>query len=215
MRGYKVAAGALAAMTVAAALSATPTAHASDFGVELNGTYHYHANGDFALVNEVRKDMPTIDETWTLSSSCVSPIECEGTATSSAGWTARLWYGYPNAYWVVDRNIPEWQFCPGGAVAPGEQRFQFWGFDPVAGERKMNDHGLPGGPPADEQPERLVRHQQAARHRDTDEAGAVGCLAPSQIGSRSFHDLGACPAATFVSVCTCPSGVTNCPVFGS
>ncbi|WP_176560940.1 hypothetical protein [Mycobacterium neglectum] len=138
MGGHKIAAGVVAAMSVAATLSATPAAHASDFGVELNGTYRYYANGDFALVNEVRKTMPTIDETWTLSSSCVSPIECEGTATSSAGWSARLWYGYPNAYWVVDRNIPEWQFCPGGAIAPGEQRFQFWGFDPVSTERRMN-----------------------------------------------------------------------------
>ena len=138
MRGHKIAAGVLATMTVAATLSAIPAAHASDFGVELNGTYHYHADGDIALVNEVKKQMPTIDETWTLSSSCVSPIECEGTATSSAGWTARLWYGYPNTYWVVDRNIPEWQFCPNGMVAPGEQRFQFWGFDPVRTERKMN-----------------------------------------------------------------------------
>jgi hypothetical protein len=137
MRGHKIAAGAAVAITVAATLSATPAAHASDFGNELNGTYRYHANGDFALVNDVRKDMPTIDETWTLSSSCVSPVECEGTAVSSAGWTARLWYGYPNTYWVVDRNIPEWQFCPGGGVAPGEQRFQFWGFDPVPGERNM------------------------------------------------------------------------------
>ncbi|BBY92847.1 hypothetical protein MGALJ_25160 [Mycobacterium gallinarum] len=134
MRGHKIAAGALAALTVAATLSGTPTARASDFGVELNGTYHYHANGDIALVNDVKKQMPTIDETWTLSSSCVSPVECEGTATSSAGWTARLWYGYPNTYWVVDRNIPEWQFCPGGGVAPGEQRFQFSGVDVVAEE---------------------------------------------------------------------------------
>ena len=95
MRGHTIAAGVVAAMTVAATLSATP-AHASDFGVELNGTYRYYANGDFALVNQVRKNVPTIDETWTLSSSCVSPVECEGTATSSAGWSARLWYGYPN-----------------------------------------------------------------------------------------------------------------------
>jgi hypothetical protein len=134
MRGHKIAAVAAAAVAVAATVSATPVAHASDFGVELNGTYHYHANGDIALVNDVKKQMPTIDETWTLSSSCVSPVECEGTATSSAGWTARLWYGYPNTYWVVDRNIPEWQFCPGGGVAPGEQRFQFSGVDVVAEE---------------------------------------------------------------------------------
>lgn len=138
MGGHKITAGALAAMTVAAGLAtAAPAAHASDFGIELNGTYHYYANGEFAKVNEVFKNVPTVDETWTLSSSCVSPIECEGTAISSAGWTARLWYGYPNTYWVVDRDIPEWQFCPDGLVAPGEQRFQFWGFDPIATERHM------------------------------------------------------------------------------
>jgi hypothetical protein len=137
MRGFTIAAGAVAAMTVAAGLGATPVAQASDFGIALNGTYHFRADGNFAQVNDVRKDMPTIDETWTLSSDCVSPIQCEGTAVSSAGWTARLWYGYPNGYWVVDRTIADWQFCPGGGVAPGEQRFQFWGFDPVATERNM------------------------------------------------------------------------------
>ena len=120
MRGYNIAAGAIAAMTVAAGLSVAPAAQATDFGIALNGTYHFHANGDFALVNDVRKDMPTIDETWTLSSDCVSPVECEGTAVSSAGWTARLWYGYPNMYWVVDRTIADWQFCPGRErVLPG------------------------------------------------------------------------------------------------
>jgi hypothetical protein len=140
MRGHKIAAPAfaVAAMTIAATLSATPAAHADDHGVALNGTYRVTTNGDFAKVNEVRKNVPTIVETWTLSSDCVSPIECEGTATSSAGWSARLWYGYPNAYWVVDRNIAEWQFCPGGAIAPGEQRFQFWGYDPISGERIMS-----------------------------------------------------------------------------
>ncbi|MDG5483984.1 Rv2253/PknI dimerization domain-containing protein [Mycolicibacterium gadium] len=145
MRGYKIAGGVVTALTVAATVGTIPTAHASDFGMELNGTYHYHANGDIALVNDVKKQMPTIDETWTLSSSCVSPVECEGTATSSAGWSARLWYGYPNTYWVVDRNIPEWQFCPGGGVAPGEQRFQFSGVDVVAEEsNKRNTNFLVG-----------------------------------------------------------------------
>lgn len=138
MRGHTIAAVAVVAITVAASLNAgAPTAYASNFGNELNGTYRVTTNGEFAKVNEVFKDVPTIVETWTLSSSCVSPIECEGTAASSAGWTARLWYGYPNAYWVVDRDIPDWQFCPDGLVAPGEQRFQFWGFDPISTERDM------------------------------------------------------------------------------
>lgn len=138
MRGHTIAAVAVVAITVAASLNAgAPTAYASNFGNELNGTYRVTTNGEFAKVNEVFKDVPTIVETWTLSSSCVSPIECEGTAASSAGWTARLWYGYPNTYWVVDRDIPDWQFCPDGLVAPGEQRFQFWGFAPISGERDM------------------------------------------------------------------------------
>jgi hypothetical protein len=112
-------------------------ARASDFGVEINGTYRVTTDGGWAQVNDVYKDEPTIVETWTMSSSCVSPVECEGTAVSSGGWTARLWYGFPNFYWVVDRNIPQWQFCPDGTTAPGEQRFQFAGFDPIATERIM------------------------------------------------------------------------------
>ena len=52
MRGFTIAAGAVAAMTVAASLAATPAANASDFGVALNGTFHYRGNGDFALVND-------------------------------------------------------------------------------------------------------------------------------------------------------------------
>ena len=67
--------------------------------------------------------MPTIDETWTLSSSCVSPIECEGTATSSAGWTARLWYGYPNVYWVVDRTFPIGSSAPAAGPLPASRGF--------------------------------------------------------------------------------------------
>jgi hypothetical protein len=134
---HKIAAGALRAIVIAASLAVTPVARASDFGVEINGTYRVTTDGGWAQVNDVYKDEPTIVETWTMSSSCVSPVECEGTAVSSGGWTARVWYGFPNFYWVVDRNIPQWQFCPDGTTAPGEQRFQFAGFDPIATERIM------------------------------------------------------------------------------
>ncbi len=157
MRGFTIAAGAIAAMTVAASLSVNPFGAGIDFGVELNGAYHYHANGDFALVNDVRKDMPTIDETWTLTSDCVSPVECEGTAVSSAGWTARLWYGYPNAYWVVDRTIPEWQFCPGRGRRARRAAVPVLGIRPGGRRAQDGHHELPGGPPADGEPERLMR----------------------------------------------------------
>ena len=51
---------------MAAGLSTAPAAHASDFGVELNGTYRVTTNGELAKTNDVFKDVPTIVETWTI-----------------------------------------------------------------------------------------------------------------------------------------------------
>ncbi|HET6736396.1 hypothetical protein [Mycobacterium sp.] len=137
MRGLKIVVGALAAVTVVGGSGAAPSAHASNYGVELNGTYRMMSDGEWAKTNEVFIDETTVVETWTLSSSCVSPIECEGQVTSDHGWTARLWFGYPNDYWVIDRIIPNWEPCPDGTFAPGEQRFQFYGFEPALGTRDM------------------------------------------------------------------------------
>ncbi len=79
-----VAATALAAI---GSLTATPLAHASNFGIELNGTWRASSNGQWARTNEVYMDEPSssrLDHRLQL----VSPIECTGTIKSDGGWTA-------------------------------------------------------------------------------------------------------------------------------
>ena len=91
MRALGVIGGvATAAMTLLGSLGAAPAAHAKTFGIELNGTWKVISNGEWARTNEVLIDQKTTIENWTISSSCVSPIECNGTVTSDGGWTAPI-----------------------------------------------------------------------------------------------------------------------------
>src|SRR5205823_973649 len=92
MRAVEVTAGALAIAVVGSLGMATP-AHASNYGVELNGTYRVTSNGDWAQTNQVFIDEKTVVQTWTVSSSCTSPITCIGEVTSDQGWTAPLKLG--------------------------------------------------------------------------------------------------------------------------
>ena len=74
-----VAATAIAAL---ASLIVPPSAHAKTFGVELSGTYKVSSDGEFAKTNDVFMDQPSVVETWTANTSCISPIECTGQVTS-------------------------------------------------------------------------------------------------------------------------------------
>ena len=47
------------AMTVLGSLSAAPSAHASNFGIELNGTWRVMQNGEWARTNQVLIDEKT------------------------------------------------------------------------------------------------------------------------------------------------------------
>ena len=87
-----VSAGAASAATIAVfgSLGAAPSAHASNFGVELNGTYRVSSNGEWARTNDVLMDEKMVVQTWTVTTSCVSPIECTGEVHSDQGWTAPL-----------------------------------------------------------------------------------------------------------------------------
>ena len=53
MRGVRVAAGAVTAIAVVGSVGTATPAHASNYGVELNGTYRMISNGDWAKTNEV------------------------------------------------------------------------------------------------------------------------------------------------------------------
>ena len=135
-----VAAGTLA---VLGNLGAPAPAQASDFGVEINGIYRSQSNGSYARTNQVFKDERTVIETWTMSSSCVSPIECSGEVKSDGGWTAPL--VYDGDMWTIDRVIPNWEPCPDGTFADGAQHFLFWSQDPVRNERNPKITTLLGG----------------------------------------------------------------------
>jgi hypothetical protein len=100
-------------------------AQASDYGIELNGTYRVISNGDWAKTNDMFMDEKTVVQAWTVSSSCASPLDCTGEVTSDQGWTAPL--KFINSRWLLRREIPNWMPCPDGTAAPGRQHFLFWG----------------------------------------------------------------------------------------
>ena len=101
-------------------------------------------------------------QTWTVTSSCVSPIECTGEVTSDQGWTAPLRL---DDYWFVDRDIAQL-----GAVSRRHLRHRppdvlFWGINPATERTGLKITELHGGPRHHEDRQRRVRRQQAARHR--------------------------------------------------
>jgi hypothetical protein len=141
MRAVEVTAVALAAIAVVGSVGTATPAHASNYGVELNGTYRVTSNGDWAKTNDVFINEPTVVQTWTVTSSCTSPITCIGEVKSDQGWTAPLKLGGVEApgqvgdYWVVDHIVPNWEPCPDGTAATGAQKFWFWGVDQLTGNR--------------------------------------------------------------------------------
>ena len=146
MRAMGVAAGAAAtAIAVIGSLVTAASAQATDYGVALNGTYRAFSNGEWAQTSAgpngaggamVYIDQPSKMETWTVTSDCISPIQCIGEVRSDAGWTGAL--NFNGDSWRVDRDIPNWQPCPDGTAAPGHQNFALWGFDPTTSEKNKS-----------------------------------------------------------------------------
>jgi hypothetical protein len=137
--------GGMVAMAMAAggALAAAPSAGASNFGVELNGQYRAISNGEWAQRNGVYFDEKSTDEIWTISSSCVSPIECTGDIRSNAGWTSTM--TFEGTYWTAKHEIPSWVPCPDGTFANGLQTLMFWGINPQTSQRVVTITDLLAG----------------------------------------------------------------------
>ena len=123
------------------ALATAPLAQAE--APNLNGAYQAVSNGQFARTNDVFKDERMVVDTWNITTTCKSPIECTGEVASSAGWTAPI--VYDGDVWNVRRAIPNWEPCPDGTFAEGAQNIIFWGIDPVANERRPTFTNLLGG----------------------------------------------------------------------
>jgi hypothetical protein len=135
MRGVRVLGVVSAAVAVVGSVGTATPAYASNYGVELNGNWRVISNGDWAKNNEVFLNEQTVVQTWTMSSSCTSPISCTGTVTSDQGWTAPM--VNRGDYWVVDHDIDNWVPCPDGTAALGHQKFMFWGWNAVTSNRDM------------------------------------------------------------------------------
>lgn len=107
----------LAGVTVAAPAGASP-----EWGI--NGTFAMSSNGDWAKVNSRYEDQPSERETWTISTTCISPTECTGTVNSDAGWSAPIYT--TNSVWYVKRTVPNWRFCADGAAIEGFQEYKLY-----------------------------------------------------------------------------------------
>ena len=124
------------AVTVLANVGLAPVVQADDFGTDISGTWRVYSNGEWARTNDVLIDEKSVLETWTVSTTCVSPIECHGEVTSSLGWsgTARL-----DDYWYVEHEVPNWMPCPNGTFATGYQKFILWGVNRANEQRVTRD----------------------------------------------------------------------------
>jgi hypothetical protein len=90
----------------------------------INGTYAAVSDGNQAKTNEQYRNEAVVRSTWTIETSCTSPVDCTGTVVSDAGWTAPI-YTRTGIFWVK-RTVPGWEKCDDGTAADGLQEFRFY-----------------------------------------------------------------------------------------
>jgi hypothetical protein len=93
--------------------------------VAVNGTFRATSIGDWAQRNDTYFGEPTVVQTWTISSSCDTCLECHGTVTSDQGWTAPL-YMNDGEMWKLKHEVPNWERCEDGSAFTGQQTFYFY-----------------------------------------------------------------------------------------
>src|SRR5690625_1258855 len=78
-------------------------AHAAPEDAALNGTYRATSDGTYAQLNHQLHDMETVTSIWTLTTTCVSRLDCTGTVTSDQGWSAPIKLNF--GQWLVVHEI--------------------------------------------------------------------------------------------------------------
>ena len=98
-------------------LAIAPAATASGEGWGLNGTYAAVSNGDLAQTNDVFRNEATVHSTWTINTTCTTPVDCTGRVVSDAGWSAEVKIArqrirrqtrHPQLGAVSKRHQPRW-----------------------------------------------------------------------------------------------------------
>lgn len=119
---------AAASATLLAAAVISPSgspARASSDDPDLNGTYRATSDGQWATTNDQYHDEPTVTSIWTITTSCVNPMECTGQVTSDQGWSAPAQLVGGNM-WRVTHDVPHWEPCANDLpAATGRQVFRF------------------------------------------------------------------------------------------
>lgn len=110
-------------LAAVASLAGVPAARAQN-DVALNGTFSARSDGLWAKTNEIMVYRDDVTAIWTVTSSCTTFQDCTGTVVSDQGWTADLIY--QSQRWRATHVVDDWQKCPDGTSAPGEQSFTFW-----------------------------------------------------------------------------------------
>jgi len=122
MKMFKASVAAAVTVAVANGWGCTAGASGQDWG--LNGTYIATSNGQWAKTNDIYHDEASIRSTWTISTRCSYPSECEGTVVSDWGWTAPIYM--KSGVWYVKKTVDNWEPCPDGSAGPGLQVFRFY-----------------------------------------------------------------------------------------
>ena len=112
--------------------------------IALNGTYRVTSIGNWAKINDQYNGEPTTVQTWTLSSTCTTYLECDGTVKSDEGWSARL-YMLDGTSWYAIHEVPNWERCQDGTAFTGQQTFYFYPVDPAGtGEYRLGSPVMAG-----------------------------------------------------------------------
>lgn len=110
-------------VALVAIVSPAPVARGTGDSPAINGTFTATSNGEWAQSNDVYHNEATVRSTWTITTTCATPIDCTGTVKSDQGWTAPIYT--TNVQWYVKRELPDWERCADGTTAPGHQVYRF------------------------------------------------------------------------------------------
>jgi hypothetical protein len=105
------------------ALTPLSDASADPHDVEIHGVYVAFSDGQNAKTNDRFHDEESVTSTWTITSRCPTFMECTGRVHSDQGWDADL--SYLDLRWRAVHVIDDWEKCPDGSTAPGQQYFSF------------------------------------------------------------------------------------------
>jgi hypothetical protein len=101
-----------------------PTAGASGDEWGLNGTYAAMSNGARAQTNDVYRDEATVRSTWTINTTCTTPVDCTGRVSSDQRWSEDV--NIHGSEYIVKHDVPNWEPCPNGTSRTGHQIYHFY-----------------------------------------------------------------------------------------